>query len=338
MLYLTENYNLKNLNTFGVESYSRHYAEIGNSADIIELAETGLLDGEYLILGGGSNILLTKDFEGTVVHLISHGIMILEEDTEKVLVEARGGHSWADFVEYCHASGFWGLENLAFIPGSVGAAPVQNIGAYGSEQSDFFESLVCFDLEKRIIIELGKEECAFGYRDSVFKNTLKDNCIVLAVRYRLSKSPIVNLTYKELHRKITERNIAEPAPEDVLKAVQDLRQCKLPSPEELGNAGSFFKNPIVEQTKLNELQAQYEKIPYYPASNGCAKLSAAWLIERCGWKGFRKNDAGVFERHSLILVNYGKARGNEIFSLANDIQQSVKAKFGILLTPEVKIV
>lgn len=337
MFEIKENYSLKHLNTFALDISARLFARARNMNDL-----TGFLSGGYLkkhdflILGKGSNILFTRDFEGVVFQPDIKGIEIVEENNQTVVVEAGAGEDWDDFVQWCVSRGFAGVENLSYIPGSTGSAPIQNIGAYGAEAGNVIEKVNFIDLKSLEPKNAGRSECRFGYRDSVFKRKLKNKVIITSVVFRLFKNPFFNTSYgnlKEETEKLGKINL-----ENIRKAVISIRRSKLPEPSDLGNAGSFFKNPVVPDTVVRNLKESFSDMPVYPLKNGMSKIPAGWLIEKCGWKGKRKGDAGVHSKQALVIVNYGGAGGNEIFDLASEIKLSVLEKFGIDLEPEVVII
>ncbi|MFD2532449.1 UDP-N-acetylmuramate dehydrogenase [Gracilimonas halophila] len=333
-----ENFDLKDNNTMGVRAKARYFASVTSADELRQL----LLQREYkvipkLMLGGGSNILFVNDFEGLVIHLNIKGREILEENNKEVLFKVGAGENWHETVKYAVDNGWGGIENLSLIPGSVGAAPIQNIGAYGVELEDVFESLEAVDLDTGISKTFDKSSCEFGYRDSVFKNEFKGKYIITQVTLRLQKDPEVNTTYGALSKHLEEKGISNPGIKDISETVISIRQSKLPDPAKIGNTGSFFKNPVISSETFEELQKEYPKIPNYPAGEE-VKIPAAWLIDQCGWKGKQIGDAGVHKVHALVIVNYGNATGAEIIELAEKIRHSVFEKFGVKLIPEVNIV
>lgn len=331
--------SLKDYNTFGVNVKAEYFCVARNVEQLESLIESKLSsDNSYLVLGGGSNVLFTEDYSGVIVIPKLKGIKISESTDDYVVLTVGAGEKWANFVEICLKNKWYGLENLACIPGRVGAAPIQNIGAYGAEQSDFFHSLTGYDTRKKEFVTMSKEDCHFSYRDSVFKNELLDKFIVTEVRYKLSKKQILNTSYKDIKREIEKFVVKNPDSQYIYDTVARLRKRKLPDPAILGNAGSFFKNPIIENDKYNNIKHLIEDVPVFRIDNNKIKLSAAWLIEKLGWKGKRRGDAGVYENHSLILVNYGKAKGEEILSLAKDIERSVLDSYDIALEREVRVI
>ena len=335
---IRENVSLQPHNTFGIETKARFMAKVKSIDDILSvLRDESVNQLPRLILGGGSNILLTQDFDGLVILNQLTGISLIEEDENSVLVEVGAGEVWHDLVMHCVKNGWGGIENLSLIPGSVGAAPMQNIGAYGVEIKDIFQQLTALNLktfESRIFTN---QECEFGYRESVFKRALKGQFMILLVQLKLSKNSILNTSYGAIETELASREINNPTIADVSQAVINIRQSKLPDPKNLGNAGSFFKNPVIEKTMFEKLQNKFPSIPNYPAPNGI-KLAAGWLVEQCGWKGKRIGNCGSHKDQALVLVNYGDSNGSEIFDLSEQIMQSVLDKFGIQLEREVNVV
>lgn len=288
-----------------------------------------------LFLGGGSNLLFTGDFNGLVVHIATRGIEIVDEDDEFVYIRGKAGENWNDFVQFCVKRNYGGLENLSLIPGNVGSAPIQNIGAYGVEIKDTFYMLDAIAVRSGEFREFFSDECDFGYRQSIFKTELKGSYIILSVTFRLHKNPGLSLSYGSIKDQLNAMGLKESV-QAVSEAVISIRRSKLPDPLELGNAGSFFKNPVISNQHFNQIQALHPGIPSYPADGG-VKLAAGWLIEKCGWKGFRDGDAGVHEKQALVMVNYGAANGTQILTLAHKIMDSVKTTFGVEIEPEVNI-
>ncbi|TAL66865.1 MAG: UDP-N-acetylmuramate dehydrogenase [Bacteroidetes bacterium] len=336
---ILENYSLKNLNTFGIDAKADYYVSIRNEEEIEELVNTGIIqNNKFFILGGGSNILFADNFKGLVIDINIRGIKIIESKEDSILIEAGAGEFWDDLVTLCLNNKFYGLENLALIPGKVGAAPVQNIGAYGVEQKDFYDSLSGYNLESQKNETLNYNKCRFNYRDSVFKLELKNKFIITQVRYKLNKSENLNLSYKELSQEIDKVNVEKPDAKLVYDTVRRLRTSKLPDYRLLGNAGSFFKNPIISENNFNKLKERYNDIKGFNLPDAKVKLSAGWLIEQCGWKGKRIGNTGVSEKHALILVNFGNATGKEILELSEKIRHKVIEKFEIELENEVLII
>jgi UDP-N-acetylmuramate dehydrogenase len=329
--------SLASLNTFGLAVVAAERWLIGSLADLEAWREASA-DREPIVLGGGSNILLvTERIERPILHVRLRGRAVVDAAGESALVEAAAGEPWHDFVRWSLEQGLSGLENLSLIPGTVGAAPVQNIGAYGVELERTCEAVEVFDLETGALRWLTRAECAFGYRDSVFKHRPPDREVITRVRFRLSRRFEPVLGYGELRAELAAAGIEAPTARDVSNAVSAIRRRKLPDPAVIGNAGSFFKNPIVEAALADRLCDAHPDCPRYPAPEGRVKLAAGWLIERAGWKGHRRGAAGVHERHALVLVNHGGASGAEIWRLARDIREDVASKFGVLLEPEPRI-
>ena len=334
----SQNASMQTRNTFGISAKARFLADVYSEAQLVSLLNTVTAKRlKVLVVGGGSNMLLSQDVDGLVICPQLLGIQCLYEDKTSVIVEAAAGENWHRFVQYCLAQGWYGLENLSLIAGSVGAAPVQNIGAYGVELKDNFVSLRAVHRESATVREFSLAECQFGYRDSVFKGSLKDQYIITAVRFRLSKIAKVSVQYGDIRQELNSKGINTPTPPQVAQAVIAIRQRKLPNPEQIGNAGSFFKNPVVSQEQFEQLKLQYPQLVAYPQLQG-VKLAAGWLIEQAGWKGQTLGQAGVYDKQALVLVNRGRATGQEVMTLANTIQQSVFDKFGVHLEVEVNLI
>ncbi|MEE9327527.1 MAG: UDP-N-acetylmuramate dehydrogenase [Cocleimonas sp.] len=333
---ILKNSALKNLNTFGVDVNTTFYSEIHNMDDI-----AGLINWKntnkvpMLLLGGGSNLLFKEDYAGLVAKVCLSGKDIAEEDDKHVYVSVAGGENWHDFVRWTVEQGMSGLENLSLIPGTVGAAPIQNIGAYGVELADHFHSLQAVDLESAEVLEYQKSACDFGYRESFFKSQTLDKLLITSVTFALPKKPNWKIDYAGV-REILEG--VEPTAELISNAIIELRQSKLPDPAKIGNAGSFFKNPVLNIEKWQDLKEWNPTIPGYVQEGGDMKTSAAWLIDQCGWKGYRKGDAGVSDKHALVLVNYGNATGAELWAVAQEIMTSVEERFGVLLEAEPRVI
>jgi UDP-N-acetylmuramate dehydrogenase len=337
-MYLKKNHSLKNLNTFGVDFKAKYFVEALSENELKEfLSDEKFMTESKLILGGGSNILFTRDFEGVIIKVLISRINILEENAESVLIESGSGVIWDDLVKFCVDRNFSGIENLTLIPGTVGAAPIQNIGAYGQELADTFVSL------QGVFVKTGeqktfiKNECKFSYRFSIFKKDLKNEFIITSVRLRLSNKPQVNTSYKTLSKYLSEKRIVNPTIKDVSNAVAEIRRSKLPDPTKIGNAGSFFKNPEVSEENFNKLNNDYPEIISFPSESGQVKVSAGWLIEKSGWKGKRVGDVGTSTDHALVICNFGNAAGSEILEFAMHIKDEVANKFGIKLEEEVNI-
>jgi UDP-N-acetylmuramate dehydrogenase len=333
-----ENISLKKYNSFGIDVKARYFIELTSNNDIFTFLKSHFLDDkQFLILNGGSNILFTKDFNGVVIKISTQGITIIEENDNWALVKANAGENWNNFVLWCLDRGLGGLENLSLIPGNVGAAPVQNIGAYGVEQKELFQSLEAVEIKSERIVNFSNEECRFGYRDSIFKHDTKNQYIILSVNYKLSKKPALNTSYGDIQKKLSSIPLADQTIKHVSDAVCEIRNSKLPDPAKIGNAGSFFKNPIVNLEQLMLIKSKYPDIPVYPADNDTFKLAAGWMIDKLKCKGFRYGDAGVYHSQALVLVNHGQASGSDILKLAKMIMKSVKENFGVDLEPEVNI-
>jgi len=338
MIRFLENYPLQQHNSFGVDvkaKYFFEFTEIEDLATFLQSNETWM-DEEILILGEGSNILFLDDFDGLVIHPNVPGSNIINEDKQFVYIEVGAGENWDEFVKYCVDNHFGGIENLAFIPGNVGAAPVQNIGAYGQELSNVVESVKGYDLKKHEFVEYSNKACQFSYRDSIFKNKLKNKFIILSVIFRLDKFPQFQLDYSKLEEKVSEHG--EINLQNIKKAVIDIRSAKLPDINVIGNAGSFFKNPVVDIETAKLIEGEYKDMPVYKAGKGKVKLAAGWLIEKCGWKGYREGDLGVHEKQALVIVNYGNASGKDIYRLSEKIKQSVLKQFDVELEREVNCI
>ncbi len=337
MLTIRKNVSLKKLNTFGVEAIAGSYGSFSNAAEIREWISKNPLPEKVLVLGAGSNLLFTDDYDGLVLKNDIRGIRIISQSDDQVLVEVGGGENWSGFVDFTLEQGWSGVENLSLIPGTVGAAPVQNIGAYGVELEEIFVGLEALDLHTGKFEIFDRESCEFGYRTSRFKTHGKGRYIILSVRFRLRKNLQPNLTYAPLQVFFEGRDPDTLSAKEISDAVKHIRRSKLPDPEVIGNAGSFFKNPVVTLAKCSELKSMYPDIPVYKINDEEYKLAAGWLIEQCGWKGKRIGNAGVHDRQALVLVNYGKATGKEIENLASQIRDNVKSTFGISLESEVTI-
>jgi len=338
MLQIQENVSLKNFNTFGVDAKARYFVEISHPDELTEL----FLDPQWkssktLVLGGGSNMLFVNDFDGLVIRINIRGIehRISHND---VFVEASAGEVWNDLVNYCVLRGYAGLENLSLIPGSVGASPVQNIGAYGVELQEVFHSCRAFDVATGTFKTFSREDCRFGYRDSIFKNEFKDKYIITSVKFTLSLIPKLNLSYGAIEQELAQRGISSPTIKDVSRVVAHIRVSKLPDPSTIGNAGSFFKNPVISPEEFHTLQRAFPEVVHYPSSQGAIKLAAGWLIEHCGWKGKVVGHTGTWKNQALVLVNHGGATGQEVYRFSSQIIDSVYAKFGVKLQREVNII
>lgn len=332
-----KNISLKPYNTFGIDVRSDVFAEISDVKSIREFIQT---HPDFLILGGGSNILLTHDLKKPVLKINTKGISVLEElsDENYVFVQVQAGENWQDLVSWCLKNNFGGLENLSLIPGNVGTSPMQNIGAYGVELKDVFYSLNALEIATNTLQTFDKESCSFGYRDSFFKQEGKNRFIILEVTFRLTrKNHLIKINYGAIKEELESKGITNPGIQDVSEAVIAIRKSKLPDPKEIGNSGSFFKNPVISKALFESLRAIYPDIPNFFVSDDLIKVPAGWLIEQCGFKGKRIGDAGVHEKQALVLVNYGNASGQEIYKLAQNIQKTIQKKFGIALEIEVNI-
>ena len=335
---IKENISLRPYNSFGIEANARYFASFAQADEAEEiLQQKQFMQHRHLVLGGGSNMLLTGNFDGLVLKNEILGIEVVKEDDSHIYVRAGAGENWHRFVMYCVKNRFAGVENLSLIPGSVGASPMQNIGAYGVEIKDVFHELEALHLAGKTIQKFSREDCKFGYRESVFKNIYKDKFIITHVTFRLNKQPSFNTSYGAVQTEL-EKMGQEPSIESISQAVINIRSSKLPDPAEVGYAGSFFKNPVIPNEQFHQLANEYPNIVAFPSVTGQTKLAAGWLIEQCGWKGYRKGDAGCYPKQALVLVNYGNATGKEIFELSESIIHSVQNKFGVRLEREVNII
>ncbi len=338
MLQIQQNVSLKNFNTFGVEASAKYFVEINHEDELVELfMDLQWKQMQLLVLGGGSNMLLINDFDGLVIHMNIRGFEHRINHNE-VYVEAGGGEVWNDLVNFCVAREYAGLENLSLIPGSVGASPIQNIGAYGVELQDVFHSCKAFEIATGTFKTFIKADCKFGYRESIFKSEVKGQYIITSVKFHLSLIPNVNLRYGAIEQELAVRGITSPTIKDVSQVVSHIRVSKLPDPSTIGNAGSFFKNPVISQAEFGPIHAKFSDIVNYPAGDGYVKLAAGWLIEQCGWKGKVVGNTGTWKNQALVLVNHGGATGQEIFNFSSQIIDSVYTKFGVTLQREVNII
>lgn len=335
---IIENYDLTKLNTFGISARAKFFVELDNGLDLQALFKSSeFKNNRKLFLGGGSNILFTQDFDGIVILNKLKGIEILEENSKSVLIKSMGGVMWHDLVIFAVDRGYWGIENLSLIPGTVGAAPMQNIGAYGVELKNTLENVEAYEIEtgkKRIF---KKEECEFGYRYSIFKGELKDKYFITAITLKLSKIKSINTNYKVLKEYLGKNKIEVKNSKDISDAVAAIRKSKLPDPALIGNAGSFFKNVFVTEEKIKDLLLIYPEMPSFK-EDGHIKIPAGWLIEQCDWKGKRIGNVGVHDKQALVLVNHGNASGKEVKELAEKVTDSVFRKFGVILIPEVNLI
>lgn len=338
MIDIKKDLPLDALNTFGMKASAPFFSVIRNRADCMALNGAGVPELPILVLGGGSNMLFTRSPDMWVVKNEIKGIELLREDQHHVWLKVGAGEVWHEFVLYCIGHGYCGIENLSLIPGTVGAAPIQNIGAYGVEVKQLIEKVHFWDREQEEFRCLHNADCRFGYRDSIFKNKLKGKFIITEVEWKLSKHPELNTSYGNIKDELNRMGIPEPGVKDVSDAVIAIRSAKLPDPKMVGNAGSFFKNPEVERSFYLALKAQYPDVPGFAVGAHHTKIPAAWLIEQCGWKGYRDGDAGVHPIQPLVLVNYGDADGQAIYTLSEKVITSVQEKFGIKLEREVQII
>ncbi|WP_202368733.1 UDP-N-acetylmuramate dehydrogenase [Pseudomonas sp. MWU318] len=333
-LQLQSQVSLKPFNSFGVDVRAQLFAEAHSDADVREaLAYASAHDLPLLVIGGGSNLLLTADIPALVLRMASRGIRLISDDGNRVVIEAEAGEPWHPFVQHTLAQGFSGLENLSLIPGTVGAAPMQNIGAYGVEIKDVFAGLTALDRQTGELRDFSLEECNFAYRDSLFKQQ-PGRWLILRVRFKLDRAAHLHLEYGPVRQRLTEQGIEQPTPSDVSRAICSIRSEKLPDPAVLGNAGSFFKNPLVSAALVEQIKAQHPDLVAYAQADGQMKLAAGWLIERAGWKGFREADAGVHKLQALVLVNYGTATGLQLLDLAQRIQKDIAERFNVELEME----
>ncbi|MCB0563840.1 MAG: UDP-N-acetylmuramate dehydrogenase [Phaeodactylibacter sp.] len=335
---IQENVSLKAYNTFGIEATAPYFVEVHSTEELQQILQQWE-GGQPFILGGGSNILLAGELCGLVIKNSIKEKAITSREGNKAWVSAGGGENWHEFVCWCLEHELGGVENLSLIPGTAGAAPIQNIGAYGRELSEVFHMLEAVELETGALHSFGKEACRFGYRDSIFKRELKGRYCITRVSLELRTAHHhLNTSYGAIRQTLAERGISAPTIHDVSRAVVAIRSGKLPNPSVLGNSGSFFKNPELPRRQFEELQQQHKDMPFYPLDNGCIKVPAGWLVEQTGWKGRRIGDAGCYEKQALVLVNHGQASGRDIYELAQRIQDDVEEKFGIRLEMEVNVI
>jgi UDP-N-acetylmuramate dehydrogenase len=336
-MQIRENISLRPYNTFGMEAKARYFTTFSTGDELQEVVQPGGPHKDLFVLGGGSNILLTKDVDALVIKNEIGGINVVKEDEEHIYLKSGAGVNWHRLVMFCVENNFAGVENLSLIPGSVGASPMQNIGAYGVEIKDVFFELEAFHLLDKAWKTFSLEECRFGYRESVFKRQYKGEFVISSVTFRLFKKPVFHTSYGAIQQELEKMGVEDVTIQAISQAVINIRTSKLPDPKTLGNAGSFFKNPHVEKTQFEVLQKEYPAIPSFPFSDTQVKVPAGWLIEQCGWKGFRRGDAGCYAKQALVLVNYGNASGSDIYGLSEEILRSVKERFNILLEREVNI-
>lgn len=335
-MIIQENVSLRLYNTFGFDVKARYFAAISTTDELQQI----LIDPRWAatpkwIMGGGSNVLLTRDVDALVLRIKIEGIELVREDDQQLWLRAGAGESWHRFVLHCVENGYGGVENLSLIPGTVGAAPMQNIGAYGVEIKDVFEVLEAVEIATGKLRTFDSAACRFGYRESVFKRELKGQYIIASVTFRLQKQPIFNVSYGDIQKTLDEKGIREPSLRAVSDAVIGIRQSKLPDPAQIGNAGSFFKNPEISKPQFDALKSEFPALPGYPVGGSAVKVPAGWLIEQAGWKGHRAGAVGVHDRQALVLVHHGEGTGQQIRELAEKVIASVEEKFGIQLTPEV---
>lgn len=329
-----EHVSLKPYNTFGIDVKARYFTQVRDDVEVRQaLAGAAAEDLPVLVIGGGSNLLLTADVEALVLHMASRGLRVLEDDGERVVVEAEAGEPWHPFVQWCLRQGFNGLENLSLIPGTVGAAPMQNIGAYGVEIKDVFAGLTALDRHTGELRDFSVQACGFAYRDSLFKREV-GRWLILRVRFALHRTLQAHLDYGPVRQRLLEQGVEQPTGQAISDAICSIRREKLPDPAELGNAGSFFKNPVVAATLAEQIRERYLQLVAYPQADGQVKLAAGWLIEQAGWKGYRDGDAGVHRLQSLVLVNHGQATGAQLHALACRIQADIHERFGVMLEME----
>jgi UDP-N-acetylmuramate dehydrogenase len=336
---INENVSLRAYNTFGINVMARYFAAFGTTEELGSLLEWAGARQPMIVLGGGSNVLFTQDVDGLVLRNAIRGIELVDEDEDYVYVRVGAGEVWQEFVGHCIGRGWGGVENLSLIPGSVGAAPMQNIGAYGVELKEVFYELEAWHIEERKSYIFSVNDCEFGYRESVFKRRFRGQFVILGVTFRLAKKPVFHTAYGAIKEELERMGVQELSIRAISDAVIAIRRSKLPDPAVIGNAGSFFKNPTISDEQFDVLQAEYPAIVgYHNAGTDTCKLAAGWLIEQCGWRGYRRGDAGVHARQALVLVNYGGATGREIYDLSQEVLESVRAKFGVELEREVNII
>ena len=336
---IIRNYPLDKLNTFGIKVDANYFCEVASTTDIIDFLDFAGSEGlKYFILGGGSNVLFAGDYEGIVARVSLQGIEIVNEDRNHAYVRAMAGEAWDDLVKFTVEKGYSGIENLSLIPGTVGAAPVQNIGAYGVELGDVLVDLMAFDMQSKKEVEFDGRSCLFAYRDSLFKSRAKGRYLITSIRLKLNKQPTFKLEYGQLKEQIGVPRGMQITVKDVREAVCSVRRSKLPDPAVIGNAGSFFKNPVVSSEKFSVLKKNHPDIVSFPAPEGKVKLAAGWLIDQAGWKGRRSGRVGMYEKQALVIVNHGGATPEEIIDLSGKVRKSVKDQFDVLLENEVSII
>lgn len=337
-MQIQNNFSLKKHNTFGIEVKAKQFVAV-HTVDELKTILKNHQNDEKFILGGGSNMLLTKDVEALVIHIDLKGKKIIKEDDDFVWIEAQAGENWHEFVLWTIEQNFGGLENMSLIPGNVGTTPVQNIGAYGTEMKDTFVSCDTIEIATQKMKTFTKEECKFGYRESIFKHDIKDQFVITSVVFKLTKhNHKINIEYGDIKAELAKNNIENPTIKDVSNAVIVIRNSKLPNPKELGNSGSFFKNPVISREHFLKVQKQFPEVKFFDVSPDEVKVPAGWLIEHAGLKGYRKNDAGVHKNQALVIVNYGNASGKELFELSKFVQKTVFDKYGIAIEAEVNVI
>ena len=337
-MYIQENISLKPYNTFGLDAHARYFVKVENIQDLKEALSLDVYPDKF-ILGGGSNMLLTKDLDCLVIHVAIKGIEVIDHQENEVFVKAGAGENWHQFVLWCLEHNFGGIENLSLIPGNVGTAPIQNIGAYGIELKDVFESCEALNVLTKTIETFTYEDCQFGYRESVFKQDEKNRYVIVSTTFRLTKTQHqLHMEYGAIAKEIETMGISNPTIQDISKAVISIRESKLPNPKEIGNSGSFFKNPVISNAHFEKLQDNFPDIPSYVISPNEVKVPAGWLIEKSGFKGKTFDNYGVHKKQALVLVNYGNAKGSDILNLATLIQKTIKQIFGIAIETEVNII
>ncbi|GEP50486.1 UDP-N-acetylenolpyruvoylglucosamine reductase [Flavobacterium noncentrifugens] len=335
---IKNHFSLKKYNTFGIEANARKFVAVHSIAELKTVLEQNPNEKKF-ILGGGSNMLLTQDIDALVIHVDLKGIRIVKENEDFVEIEAMAGENWHEFVLFTIGQHFGGLENMSLIPGNVGTTPIQNIGAYGTEIKDTFVSCEAMEIATQKLRTFTKSECHFGYRESIFKHAEKDKYIITSVIFKLTKqNHKINISYGDISSELSKNNIVTPTLKDVSNAVIAIRQSKLPDPKELGNSGSFFKNPIISKAEFSPIHAKFPEMKFYEVSETEVKVPAGWLIEQAGFKGKRFGDAGIHKNQALVLVNYGNATGQEILNVSKDIQQTIREKFGISIEAEVNVI
>ena len=332
---ISSNFSLKNYNTFNIDVKSDKFISINTEDQLIDFLSKNKDEDNIFFLGGGSNVLFSKDYKGTIVHISIKGKKIIEESNDNIIIEVNSGENWHEFVKWSIKKNYGGIENLSLIPGNVGAAPIQNIGAYGVELKDVFDSCRVLSIDSNEIKHFNKDQCEFDYRSSVFKSEQKNKHVILSIRLKLTKEPhSYNLSYDSLKEKFSDKKISlSNISEEIIK----IRESKLPDPKKIGNCGSFFKNPVINIKIAKKIIKKYNDFKYYQINESMVKISAAWLIEKNGWKGYKEKNIGVYNKHALILVNYSSENGKDIEILSNKIKESVLEKFNVTLEKEVNV-